>query len=335
MLIFLFALLLLISGCRTYSGFKQVVSSNVAAQPFGAGKYFVVESEGGGKTYLRKVDSSSYVYSSDPTHMIHSIPTLKARAALGGSREATVVRFAKIENSRVLGNYRKYVAEIELFVDVKDKTPEQLLEAKKLGFDGEHSYMYVMLTIDDAGIIRWMGRDDVKDERTITSLSDVKNRFIAEGKRMLKNSGRVKLEEPGEYRVLTTAEFNSELLAFKRAQTAEATEKRHQEQQAEILRKKREEAKKAEERRKIAAAQARAAAERAYQNRDREPTEAEMKAAMGRTVAGALFPVSHVQKLGACRKAAPYDYNCRYRYIGVNWGNFWKVGETWYFQIID
>ena len=64
---------------------------------------------------------------------------------------------------------------------------------------------------------------------------------------------------------------------------------------------------------------------------DREPTEREMNAAMRGTLAGTLLNVS-VTKLGSCRKAAPYDYYCRYNYFGANWGNFWKSNGRWYFK---
>jgi hypothetical protein len=85
-------------------------------------------------------------------------------------------------------------------------------------------------------------------------------------------------------------------------------------------------------------AQAEEAARRIEETRqqladDREPTESEMSAAIRRTFAGALFNVS-VTKLGRCRHLAPYDYYCRYRYVGVNWGNFWKDDGVWYFQIV-
>ncbi len=67
---------------------------------------------------------------------------------------------------------------------------------------------------------------------------------------------------------------------------------------------------------------------------DREPTQAEMNRAIRSTVAGALFNAS-VTKLGGCRKAAPYDYYCRYRLFSVNWGNFWKANGRWYFKIAN
>lgn len=67
---------------------------------------------------------------------------------------------------------------------------------------------------------------------------------------------------------------------------------------------------------------------------DSEPTEAEMNTAVRSTLAGALLNVS-VTKPGSCRKASPYDYYCRYSYLGTNWGNFWKQSGRWYFQIVD
>ena len=67
---------------------------------------------------------------------------------------------------------------------------------------------------------------------------------------------------------------------------------------------------------------------------DREPSQAEMIAAVRRTLAGSIFNAS-VRKLGSCRKAAAYDYYCRYQWGGVNWGNFWKTSGTWYFKIVD
>lgn len=66
-----------------------------------------------------------------------------------------------------------------------------------------------------------------------------------------------------------------------------------------------------------------------------EPTESEMSQAIRRsTAAGAFLNVS-VRKLGNCRKAAEADYYCRYDYLGVNWGNFWKQNGTWYFKIVN
>ncbi|MCH9660482.1 MAG: hypothetical protein K0U54_06180 [Bacteroidetes bacterium] len=68
---------------------------------------------------------------------------------------------------------------------------------------------------------------------------------------------------------------------------------------------------------------------------DQEPTQSEMGAAIRRsTLAGALLDVS-VQKIGACRKAASYDYYCRYRWFDVNWGNFWKQNGEWHFKIAN
>ncbi|MEM6640981.1 MAG: hypothetical protein AAF610_13895 [Pseudomonadota bacterium] len=67
---------------------------------------------------------------------------------------------------------------------------------------------------------------------------------------------------------------------------------------------------------------------------DREPTEAEMTRAMRRTVSGALLKPT-ITKLGRCRKMAPFDYQCRYQYLSVNWGNYWKEDGVWYFQIAN
>mgnify|MGYP001218833835 CR=1 FL=1 len=69
------------------------------------------------------------------------------------------------------------------------------------------------------------------------------------------------------------------------------------------------------------------------ENEDREPTEDEMSEAIRGTLAGALFG-SNITKLGGCRRAAAHDYYCRYRYIGTNWGNFWKENGAWYFKIV-
>lgn len=75
------------------------------------------------------------------------------------------------------------------------------------------------------------------------------------------------------------------------------------------------------------------AAEAEKRDEDREPTEEEMTEAIRGTFAGALFQPS-VTKLGNCRKAAPFDYYCRYRIVGTNWGNFWKSDGKWSFEIV-
>lgn len=68
---------------------------------------------------------------------------------------------------------------------------------------------------------------------------------------------------------------------------------------------------------------------------DQEPSEDEMSEAVrNSTGVGVIFGIS-VTKLGGCRKKAPYDYVCRYRWVGVNWGNFWKEGGQWSFEILE
>ena len=337
------ALLFMVSGCRMYSGFTQVVSAKNAAHPFGQGSYFLLTADDGSRSYLRKVDASTYAYSSDPRKLNTSIPVLKSQANTIGSTGFSLVRYARVNSSGVLGNYRKYIVEMASPSGPENFDPETLSEAKRNGFDGVHTYIYYLITIDDAGVVRWLSDDDDdnggKQELPVKSLTDVRSRFIADMQRMLRTYGKVGLEQPGTYSAITKSDFEREVSAYQREVDAKAAEKRRKEQQerqAEAARKqKEEEQRNAEAKRKIAEARAREAAKKAYDNRDREPTEAEMKAAMGRTVAGSIFPVSHVQKLGGCRKMADYDYVCRYRYIGVNWGNFWKVGDTWYFQIVD
>lgn len=54
---------------------------------------------------------------------------------------------------------------------------------------------------------------------------------------------------------------------------------------------------------------------------DKEPTEAEMNAAVRRTLAGQLFS-ARIDKIGSCRKVEELSYYCRYRYFSVNWGIF-------------
>ncbi len=66
--------------------------------------------------------------------------------------------------------------------------------------------------------------------------------------------------------------------------------------------------------------------------KDREPTEREMAAAIGRST---LFSNVKIKKLGNCRQLGKNDYACRYRVIGVNWGNFWKEDGVWYFKIMN
>ena len=90
----------------------------------------------------------------------------------------------------------------------------------------------------------------------------------------------------------------------------------------------------AEQRRMEAEAFARAQAVLASMPKDKEPTEYEMNQAMRNTAAGRILG-ANLKKLGKCRRAGEWDYYCRYRIIGVNWGNFWKENGVWYFKIAN
>lgn len=73
---------------------------------------------------------------------------------------------------------------------------------------------------------------------------------------------------------------------------------------------------------------------RKLESYDQEPTQSEMNAAVRRTIAGQLFNAT-IKKMGRCRKAGPFDYYCRYQYLGTNWGNFWKQNNIWHFEIAE
>lgn len=276
---------LLIAGC--WSSDHQLIESKSMADPFGHSQFYRtnLSNEQG---VLQKLPSGEFAWYDTKKSGGHS-----AR-----------YRFQRFTDIFFLGSQKKYI--------VSQETPPSS------NGKATHSYMYALMTRDEAGYFRvYQGNES----RQFTTLKELKNAFRQEIR-----SGSLDGVDFGNVTPISKREADAWLQA--EVQKAEARE-----------RKKKEEAVRA----------ARAAAEKAKQDRikrsrdlarqarkasDREPSQSEMQVAINNTVAGQVFNPK-ITKLGACSKVAPNDYMCRYRWVGVNMGNFWKHNGAWHFRRVD
>lgn len=292
----------LLSGCKFIYSDKPLFDADDAEHPFGQGTYWKLE--GHINAYIKR-DEHLYEYANDGTD-------INASAMFSSA----ILPF--------LNNYKQY------FIQV------QYSESSDPDKSGLKQYQYLVMLVDDAGIVRFMDRsedlpDDLSNDDKVSSFVQLWGRFVSFGRAQMKLHNRISITEGSTVTPLTEAEF----LAEKRARLQEKNEReaaRIAEREAAEARQRRA----AEDERTRIAEAAIEAARQAAALQDREPTVFEMREAMRNTIAGAIFPVDHVQKIGKCRKVSDHDYYCRYQYsIGYNWGNFWKIDDTWHFQRVQ